>query len=110
MVHYLERHTYTYFDFNDIKPNNTFFAPGTTPGLVLADVEAAITMLRMQYATETMPMQGQLGMQINGKWVQVGWRPVAGQRFIGQFFPGSGPGIENISKVVMEAIAKVVGP
>lgn len=36
---------------------------------------------------------------------QVGWLPAGTLRRIGQFFPKSGPGVENIARNVMQAIA-----
>jgi len=108
-VHFLVRHTYLHFDTSDIKPANTFFPPGTTPAMVVADLEVAIERLRSHFTAATMPIQGQLGVQVGSKWMQVGWRTEGGGRVVGQFFPGSGPGVENIPADVMNAIAKIIG-
>ncbi len=107
-VHVFQRHVYDYFDATDIKAANTFFPPGTTPAMVIADLEVGIERLRIHYST-TIPMQGSLGVQIGDRWMQIGWRTQAGKKLIGQFFPGSGPGVENISGPVMTAIAKIIG-
>jgi hypothetical protein len=55
-------------------------------------------------------MQGQPIVTVGGFQFQVGWLPVGTLRRIGQFFPKSGPGVENIARNVMQAIAKIIGP
>jgi hypothetical protein len=108
--HYLSRHTYDYFDVARIRNENTFCAPGTTPASLIADLEAAIARVRAT-VVPPLPFQAEMGVHVNGRWYQIGWSPRPGQQyFIGQFYPGSGPGIEMISGDVMRAIARIIGP
>jgi hypothetical protein len=108
--HFMTRHTFDYFDVSDIKDANTFF---NSPGEIIPDLEAALDEVRAAFAGKPFPgPNGQLGVQVNGKWFQVGWRNgPPGPRYVGQFFPApTNPGMVNIPRNIMEAIAKIIGP
>jgi len=110
--HFLERHTYDFFDIAQIKANNTFFPPGWGAADVTSHLEQAINNIRAIAASggATLPLQGQPIVTVGGFQFQVGWLPAGALRRIGQFFPKSGPGVENIARNVMQAIAKIIGP
>jgi hypothetical protein len=106
----MTRHTFDYFDVSEIKDANTFF---NSPAEVMPNLEGALDAVRAAFAGRPFPgPNGQLGVQVNGRWFQVGWRNgPTGSNYVGQFFPSPGnPGMVNISRNIMEAIAKIIGP
>ncbi len=108
--HFMTRHTFDYFNVAEIKDANTFF---NAPGEIIPDLEAALDQVRAVFTGQPFPTpSGQIGVSVNGKWFQVGWRNgPTGPRFVGQFFPApTNSGMVNIPRNIMEAIAKIIGP
>jgi hypothetical protein len=107
--HFLKRHTYEFFDFGDIKANNTFWPEGTDVAL---RVEEALTILdgltppRRILPFENPPVTVTLSSGIN---TQIG---VNNANSVGQFFPfaDSSLNVINFVRNEMEAIASLLIP
>ena len=107
--HFLKRHTYEFFDFGDIKANNTFWPQGTD---VAAKVEEALTILdnmvppRRIMPFEQPPVTVTLSDGVN---TTVG---VNNANRVGQFFPfeDQARGVFNFVKNEMEAIKVLLIP
>jgi hypothetical protein len=108
--HFMTRHTFDFFDVSEIKDAHTFF---NSVGEIIPDLEGALDQVRAAFSGQTFPTpSGQLGIQVNGKWFQIGWRNgPTGPLYVGQFFPApTNPGMVNLQRNIMEAIAKIIGP
>jgi hypothetical protein len=114
MNHFLERHTYDWFDFGDIKAVQAFWPPGTTGADVSGHLEEALQVLHpwylpaRTYASYQPVPSFKLG---SGFTVKVGFNAPGGQKRIGQFYPEPDPrtGVESVTKNEMEAIQAVLG-
>ena len=107
--HFLSRHTYRFFDFGDIKANNTFWPRGTN---VAAKVDEALTILDLQVPPrrllpfEQPPVRFALS---DGTSIQIGRN---NSNVIGQFFalPDEASGVINFVRNEMEAIKVLLIP
>ena len=108
--HFLNEHTYNFYDFGETGTKQSFWPVGTTEAEVVAALEEAISGLRAQGATV---ISGKpVGVVITSvpgvHGAQFGVR--AGGTEIGQFFPVAGSGVTLLPKAVLDAIAKIVLP
>jgi hypothetical protein len=64
MAHFIERHTYDGFDFNQIKIDNTFFPPGTTAADIQDGIQRALAALKKR--GDTFPSNHATAINIEG--------------------------------------------
>jgi len=115
MVHFLDEHTYEYFDFAKAGSRQSFWPSGTTAQDVANALEEAIDELRLSQAT-VHPLHVAGGgpkpvfLPSRGITVQFGVRGSAAPYSIGQFYPASGSGVESFTRDQLRAIGKIVVP
>ena len=112
--HFLERHTYDWFDFTDIKAVQAFWPPGTTGVDVSNYVEEALQVLHPQawyrWTRTYAPFQNVPPFRIpSGFTVKVGFSMAAGQKRIGQFYPMPDARVESATRDEMNAIRALLG-
>ncbi|HKX29013.1 MAG TPA: hypothetical protein VJ302_15055, partial [Blastocatellia bacterium] len=111
-THFLNEHTFSFYDFAKTGNQQTFWPPGTTDAHVVQALEQAITAVRASgvpmpaFGFRIVPIPGVNGVTA----VRFGVRPGLGGTFIGQFFPTSGTGILTLLKNELDAIARIVIP
>jgi hypothetical protein len=103
--HLLERHSFEYFDFGTIKPANTLWPPGITPGQLNDYLREALRECKNQGFNFTSGATIQVDLS-NGMRVKLGaqnWTDMGGLG-ITQFHPMPGYGAINFSQAEMEKI------
>ncbi len=98
MEHFYKRHTYEYFDFSDIKTDNSFWPEDTDLTKLLGEALSKLPAPQIQAGKAE-----QITLS-NGIKVQLGTRYRNGGLEIGQFFPISGPGVITMSEDEMRVI------
>jgi hypothetical protein len=102
LEHFLVRHTPEYFDWSDIKKDNSLWLPPNTPDKILARVVAAASSgPKLEEGEETK-------RSVDGYSVIIRARTMDGQFQIIQFFPTGSPSV-NLRKPVMQALKKYFG-
>lgn len=105
--HFLERHTYEFFDFDQIKGKQDFWPADTSADDVAGYLEEALDALRGQNPPKILgPWQSEI-IDISIGKVQVGASGTPGQIKIGQFFPKDA---FQLLKPEMEAIKRLLVP
>ncbi|MBX2845476.1 MAG: hypothetical protein KTR13_04605 [Saprospiraceae bacterium] len=110
--HFQQRHSYEFFDFGQIKGNNTFWPQGTN---IVAKVDEALTIFDNMVPPYRMPAWKQppdIVTLSDGTRVQIACNNHGGNLNVGQFFPqaDAGLGIINFVRAEMEAIAQLLIP
>jgi hypothetical protein len=135
MPHFLDGHTYAFYDFARTTDPKSFWPAGTDLGRVEGDLQATVNYLNSPGGTVTnqagltmptpvrvMPqnapasaigpgmIRGPVRLTINGIDYQFGIRgPAGGPHVIGQFFPRGGSGVESFTEALLRAIEQMMG-
>lgn len=109
MSHFLDEHTYEYYDFVKTGNRQSFWPAGTTAQDVANSLEETINDLRARRITVEpyIPVSAHLSSGID---VRFGVRVIGSINEIGQFFPLSGRGVETFDRVDLLAIKRVLVP
>jgi hypothetical protein len=114
MSHFMHRHTYEFFDFTDIKPDNSFFPEGTGGTELSNFLDEALNALHSGPGGRPTPFPPFFKPQPiatlpGGLEVQVGFRGSPAAPTIGQFFPLRGPGMVKFPPMQLMAIKAFFG-
>ena len=107
-THFLDEHTFKFYDFAKTGTVQSFWPSGTTEQQVVAALEEAIRFIRANGITLSFPNAIEVPItSVPGvQTVQIGEK--AGR--IGQFFPKAGAAVIKLSKLRLQDIAKIVAP
>jgi len=109
MSHFLDEHTYEYYDFAETGNRQSFWPAGTTAQDVATSLEDTINDLRGKriIVAPNTPVSVHLSSGID---VRFGVKGSGSIKKIGQFFPLSGRGVETFDRAALRAIKRILVP
>jgi len=114
MPHFLDEHTYEYYNFANTGSSQSFWPAGTTAQDVAHILEETINELRRTSTVvhpQTLPGGEPISVPLTSRSITVRFGVRGSAPYtIGQFFPRSGSGIENFNRDQLQAMAKIVVP
>ena len=112
MPHFLERHSPDHFDFKQIKSQNTFLPPGTTPADIQEALVDAVNQAKRagdQWSTATQAGKLRVFKIENGRLAGVTVQVTRDGGVFVQFFPLGGPGVVNFTREELTALGHFLG-
>ncbi len=109
MPHFLDEHTYEYYDFANISAQQSFWPAGTSAQDVAGALEETIDSLRRSHTIVHPGFPDTSTATSKGISVQFGVRGAPPYQ-IGQFFPLNGSGVETFVRAQLKAFRRIVVP